>query len=157
MKKFWKALGLAALATAAANIPVRVKKDGEKRGKTYQSLLYTMDIRPGEGGDGADVTVNFGEGILTGAITGLVTAKKEAELFADDDPDAAVLEAEELQLIADEAQEAADEAQAIADEAQEAADEAQAIADEAQAAADEAAEAAEAAETGDDDTTGSEF
>ena len=60
--------------------------------------------------------------------------KSEAELFADDEPEAAVLDAEELQTIADEAQEAADEAQALADEAQ-------AIADEAQAAADEAAEA----------------
>ena len=139
MKTIWKVLGIAALAAA---VPVRVKKDGEKGKKTYQSLLFSVDVGPGEGGEGTDIGINFGEGVLTGAISGLVTARKEAELFADDEPEAAMLDAEELQVIADEAQEAADEARAIADEAQEAADEAQAIADEAQEAADEAAEAA---------------
>ena len=141
MKAFWKALGIAALAAA---VPIRVKKDGENRKKTYQSLLLSVDVGPGESGEGTDIGINFGDGVITGAIMNLVDAKKEAELFADDEPEAAVLDADELQVIADEAQEAADEAQAIADEAQEAADEAQAIADEAQEAADEAAEAAEA-------------
>ena len=142
MKTIWKVLGIAALAAA---VPVRIKKDEENGKKTFQSLLLSVDIGPGEGGEGTDIGINFGEGVLTGAISGLVTARKEAELFADDEPEAAMLDAEELQIIADEAQEAADEAQAIADEAQEAADEAQAIADEAQGAADEAAEAAETA------------
>ena len=142
MKTIWKVLGITALATA---VPVRVNKDREKGKKTYQSLLLSVDVGPGEGGEGTDIGINFGDGVLTGAISGLVTARKEAELFADDEPEAAMLDAEELQVIADEAQEAADEAQAIADEAQEAADEAQAIADEAQEAADEATEAAETA------------
>lgn len=146
MKTFWKALGIAALAAA---VPVRIKKDETTGKKKYQSLLLSVDVGPGEGGEGTDIGINFGEGVITGAITNLVDARKEAELFADDDPEAAVLE---LQAIADEAQEAADEAQAIADEAQEAADEAQAIADEAQAIADEAAEAAAAHDgAGDDD------
>ena len=142
MKNIWKVLGVAALAAA---VPVRVKKDETTGRKQYQSLLLSVDVGPGEDG-GTDIGINIGEGVIAGAITNLMTAKKEAELFADDEPEAAVLDAEELQTIADEAQEAADEAQAIADEAQEAADEAQAIADEAQEAADEAAEAAEAAE-----------
>ena len=137
MKAIWKVLGVAALAAA---VPVRIKKDEENGKKTYQSLLLSVDVGPGESGEGTDIGVNFGEGVLTGAITGLVTAKKEAELFADNEPEAAVLDAEDLQTIADEAQEAADEAQTVADEAQEAADEAQAIADEAQEAADEAGE-----------------
>ena len=135
MKTFWKALGIAALAAA---IPVRVRKDETTGKRKYQSLLLSVDVGPGEDGEGTDIGINFGEGIISGAITNLVDAKKEAELFADDEPEAAVLDAEDLQTIADEAQEAADEAQAIADEAQEAADEAQAIADEAREAADEA-------------------
>ena len=45
---------------------------------------------------------------------------KEAALFADDEPDAAVVAADEAQMAADEAQMAADEAQAAADEAIEA-------------------------------------
>ena len=138
MKKIWKVLGITALAAA---VPVRIKKDEVTGKKKYQSLLLSVDVGPGESGEGTDVGINLGEGVITGAISNLVTAKKEADLFADDELDA-VLDADELQTIADEAQEAADEAQAIADEAQEAADEAQAIADEAQEAADEAAEAA---------------
>ena len=141
MKKIWKVLGITALAAA---VPVRVKKDETTGKKKYQSLLLSVDIGPGEDGEGTDVGINLGKGVITGAISNLMAAKKEANLFADDEPDAAVLDADELQVIADEAQEAADEAQAIADEAQEAADEAQAIADEAQEAADEAAEAVEA-------------
>ena len=104
MKNIWKVLGIAAIAAA---IPVRFKKDEESGKKTYQSLLYTVNVGPGEGGEGTDVVVNFDEGIVTGAISGLVAAKKEAELYADDDPEAAVLDADELQIITSEAQEAA--------------------------------------------------
>ena len=121
MKKFWKALGIAALAVA---VPVRIKKDEATGKRKFQSLLMSVDVGPGENGEGTDVGINLGQGVITGAISNLVDAKKEADLFADDEPEAAVLDADELQTIADEAQEAADEAQAIADEAQEAADEA---------------------------------
>ena len=140
MKAIWKILGITALAAA---IPVRVKKDETTGKRKYQSLLLSVDIGPGEDGEGTDIGINLGEGVIGSAIASLVDAKKEAELFADDEPEAAMLDADELQTIADEAQAAADEAQAIADEAQEAADEAQAIADEAQEAADEAQALAE--------------
>ena len=140
MKNIWKALGIAALAAA---VPIRVKKDEETGKKTYQSLLLSVDVGHGEDGEGTEISINV-EGVIGSAVSGLVAAKQEAELYADDDPEAAMLDAEELQILADEAQKAADEAQ-------QAADEAQAIADEAQAAADEAAEA------DDDDESDSDF
>ena len=119
MKKFWKALGIAALAAAA--VPVRIKKDEITGKKKYQSLLLSVDIGPGENGEGTDIGINIGEGgVIGSAVTNLMTAKKESELFADDEPEAAVLDAEELQVLTDEAQEADDEAPAIADEAEEA-------------------------------------
>ena len=46
MKTIWKVLGITALAAA---VPVRVKKDREKGKKTYQSLLLSVDVGPGEG------------------------------------------------------------------------------------------------------------
>ena len=112
MKTIWKVLGIAALAAA---VPVRVRKDEEKGKKTYQSLLLSVDVGPGENGEGTDIGINIGQGVIAGAISGLVEARKEAELFADDEPEAAVLE---LEALADKAQEEADEAQPIADEAQ---------------------------------------
>lgn len=108
MKAIWKILGITALAAA---IPVRVKKDDETGKRKYQSLLLSVDVGPGEDGEGTDIGINLGEGVITGAITNLVTAKKEAELYADDDPDAAVLEMEEMQILAGEAQEAQEAAE----------------------------------------------
>ena len=43
MKTFWKALGIAALA---AVVPVRFKKNEETGKKTFQSLLWKMDVTP---------------------------------------------------------------------------------------------------------------
>ena len=131
-----KALGAA--AAVAALTPYKVERDEETGSTTMKALLWGAKYTPATEESGRNVDVTFGLNIPGG--------KDEAELYADDEPEAAVLDAEELQIIADEAQEAADEAQAIADEAQEDADEAQAIADEAQEAADEAKEAADTAE-----------
>lgn len=86
MKKFWKVLGLAA---AAAAIPIRFKKDEATGKKTYQSLLLSVDVGPGEE-EGTEIGINFGEGVLTQTIGGLVNAKKESKLFTDD-PEEAVL------------------------------------------------------------------
>ena len=106
MKKFWKALGIAALAAA---VPVRFKKDEETGKKTYQSLLLSVDVGPGEE-EGTEIGVNVGEGVHTQAIGNLVNAKKESQLFTDD-PEEAVLFADEADIEAgdakvDEAEEA---------------------------------------------------
>lgn len=86
MKKFWKALGAAALAAA---VPVRFKKDDATGEKTFQSLLVSVNVGPGEEG-GTSIDINFGDGVLTQAIGGLVNAKKESKLFTED-PEEAVL------------------------------------------------------------------
>lgn len=98
MKKFWKALGVAALAAA---VPVRFKKDEDTGEKTFQSLLVSVNVGPGEEG-GTDINISFGDGLLTQAIGSLVGAKKESKmftedpeeavLFADSEPEAAVVE-----------------------------------------------------------------
>ena len=126
---------LGAAAAVAALTPYQVEKDEETGVTTMKALLWGAKYTPATEETGRDVDVTIGLNIPG--------KKDEADLFADDEPEAAMLDADELQTIADEAQEAADEAQAIADEAQEAADEAQAIAEEAQEAADEAQALAE--------------
>ena len=91
MKKntIWKALGLAALAAA---IPLKVKKDEETGKRTYQSLLFSVDVGPDrETGEGTDIGVNVGEGLLSGPLSKAVAAKKEDGLFADDEPESAVV------------------------------------------------------------------
>ena len=85
MKKIWKALGIGALAAA---VPVRIKKDEETGKTTYQSLLLSVDVGPNDDGEGTDIGVNIGEGLINSMITGAVTAKKEADLFTDDPEDA---------------------------------------------------------------------
>ena len=87
MKKFWKVLGLAAIAAA---VPVRVRRDEDTGKKKYQSLLLSFDVGPDEEGIGTEIGINVGEGLLTNAIGGLVNAKKESKLFTDD-PEEAVL------------------------------------------------------------------
>lgn len=130
MKKFWKALGIAALAAA---VPVRFKKDEETGKKTYQSLLLSVDVGPGEE-EGTEIGVNVGEGVLTQAIGSLVNAKKESKLFTDD-PEEAVPFAGEAEPA--EPAEAAAEPEAAVEEAK---------ADESEAAAGEEAKADDAGE-----------
>lgn len=129
MKKFWKVLGVAALA---ALVPVRYRKDEETGKQTLQSLLLSVDVDVDQEGKTADIGVNLGDGVLTGLGRKLAGAVRESEMFTDD-PAEAALDLEELQTVADDLQAAADEAQAAADELQAAADEAQAAADEATA------------------------
>ena len=131
ISKVLKVLGAA--AAVAALTPYQVEKDEETGVTSLKALIWGARYTPATEEAGRDLNLIFGL-----HIPKLPGRKDESELFADNEPEAAVLDAEELQVLADEAQEAADEAQAIADEAQEAADEAQAIADEAQEAADKA-------------------
>lgn len=109
MKKFWKALGIAALAAA---VPVRFKRDEETGKKTYQTLLLSVDVGPGQE-EGTEIGINVGEGVLTQAIGGLVNAKKESRLFTDD-PQEAVPFTDEAQSVSGEA----DAAEAQADDAE---------------------------------------
>lgn len=88
MKNFWKALGLAAIA--AAVVPVKVEKDEESGKKKFQSLLLSLDVERSAADEKLDVGVNLGEGILSGIIASAVS-KKEGVLFADDDPESAVV------------------------------------------------------------------
>lgn len=135
MKKFWKALGIAALA---AFVPVRFQKDEETGKKKYQSLLLSVDVGPGENETGTDIGINLGEGVLTDLGRKVVGARREAAMFTDDPAEAAVEAADLAQTAADAAQAAADELHAVADELHAAADEAQAAADELQTTVDEA-------------------
>ena len=99
MKKFWKALGIAALA---AVVPVRVKKDEETGVKSFQSLLWKLDISPKDG-ENIEIGLDLMEGVVTAPLMNLIDARKEAELFtddpeeavlfADDEPEAAVVDA----------------------------------------------------------------
>ena len=126
MKAFWKALGITALAAA---VPVRFKRDEDTGKKTYQSLLLSVDVGPGEG-EGTEIGINVGEGVLTQAIGNLVNAKKESKLFTDDpqeavlfadgDPEAAVVTVSHI--AEEQAEAAAGEIAAQAEEAEAAAE-----------------------------------
>ena len=112
MKKFWKALGIAALAAA---VPVRFKKDEETGKKTFQSLLWKLDIEPAEDGEGMEIGLDLMEGVLTAPLMKTVASKKETIHFADDEPEAAMVEAIDFDQAAEDAQTANDEAQAVED------------------------------------------
>ena len=110
---------LGAAAALAAITPYQVERDEETGITSMKALLWGAKLTPATEETGRDINVVLGLNVPK-----RLCGKDETELFADDEPEAAVLDAETLHIIADEAQEAADEAQAIADEAQEADDEA---------------------------------
>lgn len=114
MNKFWKALGIAALAAA---VPVRFKRDEATGRKKFQSLLLSVDVTPNEDGQSTSIGVSIGEGLLTDVISGLAGSKKEAVHFADDDPEAAVVPdvIDFAQAVAEQAQTDDNGAQAAAD------------------------------------------
>lgn len=99
MKKIWKALGIAALA---AVVPVRVKKDEETGKKTFQSLLWKLDVSRSGGEPGTEIDLDLMDGVVTGPILNALTAKREAALFADDEPEAAVVESVGEPVLAEE-------------------------------------------------------
>lgn len=87
MKNFWKALGIAALA---AVIPVQISKDEETGTRSYRSLLLELEsVRKDE--DHQEINIKLMHGLLTAPIYDRLAAKKETALFADDEPEAAVI------------------------------------------------------------------
>ena len=115
MKKLWKVLGIAAAVAALA--PYKVEKDDETGATNIRALLWGARYTPATEQTGRDIDVTLG-------LHAPRLRKDEAELYADDDPDAAVLEAEELQILSEEAREGTDEAQYTAGETQAVTDEA---------------------------------
>ena len=118
MKKFWKALGIAALA--AAVIPYRVHKDDETGEKTVEALLWQATRGPGGDKNHDQVDISLGFKSPFQAVReekALFTDDpEEAVLFADDEPEAAVVAAglaeEQTEAAAEEAAAAAEEAEA---------------------------------------------
>ena len=83
MKKFLRrVLGLVTLATV---VPVSITHDDATGKTTYQSLLASLTVKPGQDGESPNVDLNIGEGVLTGAINDMILAQQEAAMFADED------------------------------------------------------------------------
>ena len=83
MKKFLRKV--LALTTLATVVPVRITHDDETGKTTYQSLLATLTLGPGSDGVTTDASINMGEGVLTEAIQGMIVARQEAAMFADEE------------------------------------------------------------------------
>ena len=108
MKKLWKALGIAAAVAALA--PYKVEKDDETGATNIKALLWGARYTPATEQTGRNIDVTLG-------LHAPRLRKDEAEFYADDDPDAAVLDEEVLQIVNDEAPYSAGETQAVTDEA----------------------------------------
>ena len=96
---------LGAAAALAAITPYQVERDEETGVTSMKALLWGAKLTPATEETGRDLNVVLGLNVPK-----RLGGKDETELFADDEPEAAVLDAETLHIIADEAQEAADEA-----------------------------------------------
>lgn len=81
MKKFWKILGLGALAVGLT--PYKVEKNEETGESSYQALLWRGTSRVDEAGE-KQIGVNLGEGTLTSKIMEAVGKKNEPHLFSDE-------------------------------------------------------------------------
>ena len=84
MKNIWKVLGITALA--ASLIPYRVNTDDETESTTMDALLWQATRRPGEGEDKGSLDISIG------FKSPLQTKREESALFADDEPEAAVVD-----------------------------------------------------------------
>ena len=82
MKKFWKILGLGALA--AGLTPYKVEKNEETGEKSYQALLWRITSAPGSGDNKREININLGEGTLTSMLAGAAGKKEEPHLFSDE-------------------------------------------------------------------------
>ena len=82
MKKFWKLLGVTALAVGLT--PYKVEKDPETGENSYQALLYRLTSAPGQGEDKWDIGINLGEGTLTSKLMNAAGKTEEPHLFSDE-------------------------------------------------------------------------
>ena len=82
MKKFWKILGLGALAVGLT--PYKVEKDEETGEKSYQALLWRITSAPVGEDKKIDIGINLGEGTLTSKLMNAAERKDEPHLFSDE-------------------------------------------------------------------------
>lgn len=117
MKKFWKALGFAALA--AAVIPYRVHRDDETGEKTVEALLWQVTRGPGQGENKEQIDLSLGFKSPFQTVReekALFTDNpEEAVLFADDEPEAAVVTPADLEEVQAETAEAGEPSNEEAD------------------------------------------
>lgn len=145
MKKFWKVLGLGALA--AGLTPYKVEKNEETGENSYQALLWRITSAPGEEeGEKRRIGINLGEGTLTSKLMEAMEKKDEPHLFSDE-LSVEYHTGDAADAIEDLAEKAADVAEDVADAAENAAEKAADIAEKAiEKAEDAAKDAAEAVE-----------
>ena len=82
MKKFWKVLGLGALA--AGLTPYKVEKNEETGEYSYQALLWRITSAPVGEDKKIDIGINLGEGTLTSKLMNAAERKDEPHLFSDE-------------------------------------------------------------------------
>lgn len=132
MKKFWKILGLGALA--AGLTPYKVEKNEETGENSYQALLWRITSTPSEEeGEKRRIDINLGEGTLTSRLMEAMDRKDEPHLFSDELSveyhTADAVDIAETVITAGEAAGTEEEAAAAAGEAAEATDAANETAD----------------------------
>lgn len=108
MKKLWKALGITALA--AAVIPYRFRKDEDAGTSSMDALLWQATRRPGEGEDKDQLDISIG------FKSPLQTKREESALFADDEPEAAIVDAPLTEAVAGAVEGAAEAVEAAIEE-----------------------------------------
>ena len=113
MKKFWKILGLGALA--AGLTPYKVEKNEETGEKSYQALLWRITSAPAGEDKKIDIGINLGEGTLTSMLMNAAEKKEEPHLFSDE---------LSVEYTAPTAEKAADVIEEVTEKAAEAAEEA---------------------------------
>ena len=82
MKKFWKILGLGALAVGLT--PYKVEKNEETGEKSYQALLWRITSAPAGEDKKIDIGINLGEGTLTSKLMNAAERRDEPHLFSDE-------------------------------------------------------------------------
>ena len=148
MKKFWKILGLGALAVGLT--PYKVEKNEETGESSYQALLWRITSAPGEGESKREIGINLGEGTLTAKLMSMTEKTEEPHLFSDELCVEYTGNTETVEEAAEKAAEMAEKAvkavEDVAEEAAKAAEEAvKDIVEKAEKAAEEAVEAVEEA------------